>query len=214
MRIDEAGYVGIGTDLPGYLLDVNGTAGITGIATFAETIRIANNKKLQARRTNNNYQDVLWIDTNDDVVLNALSSDHILFSIDSSAKVILTGGGLMGVRTLSPDAALHVVAPSVSTNALMAQAHADGAEVDIFVVRPGTGSALFAVDYQGKVAIGDPTTPTALLDINSDILRLRTAKTPAAANAAGNAGDICWDADSLYVCVATNTWKKAAISTW
>jgi hypothetical protein len=55
---------------------------------------------------------------------------------------------------------------------------------------------------------------TAKLDVNSDIIRLRTAKTPASAGAAGNQGDICWDADYLYVCVATNTWKRAAIATW
>jgi hypothetical protein len=56
--------------------------------------------------------------------------------------------------------------------------------------------------------------PTAHLDINSDILRLRTAKTPATSGAAGNAGDICWDSDYIYVCVAANTWKRAAIATW
>ena len=44
--------------------------------------------------------------------------------------------------------------------------------------------------------------------------RLRTAKTPASAGASGNKGDICWDANYVYVCVATNTWKRSALSTW
>lgn len=57
-------------------------------------------------------------------------------------------------------------------------------------------------------------TPSAKLDIVSDILRLRTPKTPASAGAAGNAGDICWDTSNIYVCVATNTWKKIGIATW
>jgi len=56
--------------------------------------------------------------------------------------------------------------------------------------------------------------PSAALDINSDKIRLRTAKTPASAGAAGNTGDICWDADYIYVCTATNTWKRTAIATW
>lgn len=56
--------------------------------------------------------------------------------------------------------------------------------------------------------------PTAALDVNSDIVRLRTAKTPASAGAAGNAGDKCWDADYEYRCVATSTWKRQAIATW
>ena len=65
----------------------------------------------------------------------------------------------------------------------------------------------------GNVGIGTAV-PTALLDVNSDILRLRTAKTPANAGDTGNAGDICWDANYIYVCTATNTWKRSAIATW
>jgi len=65
----------------------------------------------------------------------------------------------------------------------------------------------------GNVGIGT-TNPGALLDINSDIIRLRTSKTPATAGDTGNAGDICWDSDYIYVCVATDTWKRASLSTW
>lgn len=69
--------------------------------------------------------------------------------------------------------------------------------------------------YGGNVCIGDGT-PTAgtKLDVNGDKIRVRTAKTPASAAAAGNAGDICWDANYIYICTATNTWKRAAIATW
>lgn len=38
--------------------------------------------------------------------------------------------------------------------------------------------------------------------------------TPASAGAAGSEGRICWDASYIYVCVATNTWKRVAIATW
>lgn len=41
-----------------------------------------------------------------------------------------------------------------------------------------------------------------------------TASTPASAGAAGVAGTILWDANYVYVCVATNTWKRSAIATW
>lgn len=65
----------------------------------------------------------------------------------------------------------------------------------------------------GLLGLGT-SAPTALMDINSDTLRLRTARTPASATAAGNAGDIAWDANYIYVCTATNTWKRAALSSW
>jgi hypothetical protein len=56
--------------------------------------------------------------------------------------------------------------------------------------------------------------PTAKLDVNGDTIRLRAPRTPATAGAAGNTGDIVWDSNFIYVCVATNTWKRVAIATW
>ena len=76
-----------------------------------------------------------------------------------------------------------------------------------------TATADIAISTAGNVGIGTPS-PSALLDVNSNTVRIRTARTPASAAAAGNAGDICWDADYIYVCTATNTWKRTAISTW
>lgn len=40
------------------------------------------------------------------------------------------------------------------------------------------------------------------------------AKTPASATDTGVTGTVCWDTNYIYVCVATNTWKRVAISTW
>ena len=43
---------------------------------------------------------------------------------------------------------------------------------------------------------------------------IHATKTPANASATGNAGEIAWDSSYIYVCTATNTWKRAAIATW
>ena len=40
------------------------------------------------------------------------------------------------------------------------------------------------------------------------------ANTPATANANGVPGQIAWDSTHIYVCVATNTWKRASIASW
>jgi hypothetical protein len=37
---------------------------------------------------------------------------------------------------------------------------------------------------------------------------------PASATATGTAGQIAYDAEFLYTCVTTNTWKRTALSTW
>lgn len=82
-------------------------------------------------------------------------------------------------------------------------------------VAPGSTTRTEKMRLSGNGNLGVGTTaPTAKLDINSNVLRLRTAKTPSGPGDTGNAGDICWDSNSIYICVATNTWKRAALSTW
>ena len=39
-------------------------------------------------------------------------------------------------------------------------------------------------------------------------------KTPASAAASGDKGMIAWDSGYLYVCVDTDTWKRAELVTW
>ncbi len=65
----------------------------------------------------------------------------------------------------------------------------------------------------GNVGIGT-STPGAKLDINGDSFIVETAKTPSSASDACITGTYAWDTDYLYMCVATNTWKRAALSTW
>jgi len=74
-----------------------------------------------------------------------------------------------------------------------------------------TGSTLAAgVTASSLTSIGVLTG----LDVNADSIIVRTAKTPATATDTGVTGQIAWDSNFVYVCVATNTWKKTAIATW
>ncbi len=45
-------------------------------------------------------------------------------------------------------------------------------------------------------------------------LRVSLSNAPASATATGSAGAIRWDANYIYVCTATDTWKRVAIATW
>ena len=40
------------------------------------------------------------------------------------------------------------------------------------------------------------------------------ARTIASATTTGTEGEICWDANYIYICVGTDTWKRVAIATW
>jgi len=74
------------------------------------------------------------------------------------------------------------------------------------------GTEAIRIDSSQNVGIG--TSPTEKLDIDGDSIRLRQSQTPASASATGTQGQIAWDANYMYVCTATDTWKRAALSTW
>lgn len=40
------------------------------------------------------------------------------------------------------------------------------------------------------------------------------AAVPATAASTGIAGQVAYDANYIYVCIATDTWKRAALTTW
>lgn len=79
------------------------------------------------------------------------------------------------------------------------------------VATGGVERARFTAD--GRFGLGT-NAPSGLLDVNDNKVRVRTAQTPASATAAGNAGEICWDANFIYIAVGTNSWKRVAISSW
>ena len=54
---------------------------------------------------------------------------------------------------------------------------------------------------------GDAITPTA-------IGAVPLVSAPASAGATGTAGQIAYDATHIYVCVTTNTWVRADLTTW
>lgn len=77
----------------------------------------------------------------------------------------------------------------------------------------GAGFEGMRLTYEGNLGIGTPS-PTEKLDIDSDSIRIRQSKTPNSASDTGTTGQISWDSDYIYICIATNTWKRVAISTW
>ena len=136
----------------------------------------------------------------------------------------------VGIGTSSPGVKLHVadgqirVANSGSINPSLvftgSSAGASGFQIgqrynaqELFIYDLAALADRVVVDSAGRVGIGT-TSPTTLLDVNADTVRVRTARTPASASATGATGEICWDASYIYVCTATNTWRRSAISSW
>lgn len=93
-----------------------------------------------------------------------------------------------GVITYNQSSTTMAIGPAISGGTLL--------------LRSGNGTTAVTVDSSQNVAIA------------GDTLNIATTKTPSSASDTGTTGDIVWDSGYVYVCVATNTWKRAALSTW
>ena len=160
------------------------------------------------------------------------SANRLEFVTGGATRMTVAADGNVGIGTTSPGSGLHVSGAlgsntttydsaaalkltNTAGNSWLLTSGVIGVINGSFSIRQGSTAlpALTIAATTNNVGIGT-TSPSALLDVNSNTVRVRTARTPASATAAGNAGDICWDADYIYVCTATNTWKRTAISTW
>mgnify|MGYP005693054397 FL=1 len=99
---------------------------------------------------------------------------------------------------------------------------ANSASTGVFTNITGSGTATLAtVDINAGNIDGTnigASTPGAgtfnALATTGDNIRIDTSQTPANSSASGTTGEIAYDTNYIYVCVATNTWKRVALSTF
>jgi len=127
------------------------------------------------------------------------SNTHINFADD---KIILKAGNKAMITMEEKDSAPH----EVTIN--------DGGNNIDFVVENSSGNSLLMTDASTSRVGINTGQPEAALDIDSDSMRLRNSNTPSSATDFGHQGEIRWDANYIYICVATDTWKRVALSTW
>ncbi len=117
----------------------------------------------------------------------------------SFSSVTLSGGTINNMQIgASTAAAGTFTGITVTGTATLATANIDAGDIDGTTVGGTTPGA------------GTFTT----LQTTGDNVLIQTSQTPASASASGTAGEIAWDTNYIYVCVATNTWKRVLISTW
>lgn len=94
-----------------------------------------------------------------------------------------------------------------------------GARISAVATNVGSGTEAFDLQILLQTGGALPTlaakfTSAGDFGIVGDTINVPVTRTPASAGAPGTTGDICWDSSYIYICVATDTWKRAAIATW
>ena len=92
-----------------------------------------------------------------------------------------------------------------------------GANVTISDTAPGSASVgdLWWESDTGRLKIRyQDTDSTQWVDTNPPLSPSLSSNAPATASSTGTAGDIRYDSNYVYICVATDTWKRAALATW
>lgn len=125
-------------------------------------------------------------------------------------QLSLIAGGVEGIRVNTATTGVNYldITPSATTNAVQIATEGIDTNIDLALMPKGSG----------KVNIGT-TSLLERLNVDGNIIAdqyklsaLNTA--PSSATDTGILGEIRYTASFLYVCTATDTWVRAALSTW
>jgi hypothetical protein len=109
----------------------------------------------------------------------------------SPAIFVNASSKFVGIFTNNPQYALDIVGSVHSSTSIAATTS----------ITAGT-----TIQATGAITSGAALSGTALNITNS--------YTPATSSSTGTRGQISWDSQYMYVCIATNTWKRTALTTW
>ena len=181
---------------------------------------LANSTAESGSNAGSNFEITRWSDTQ-------VSLGHIMQATRSSGDITFNAGG--GTSTFTND----VIAPFVQINRPAGNTRP--------ILYRSNGSTRWAMQATATAESGSNAGSDWSLDSHTDAgaynftaltisrsggnavfynlltapqLRISLSNAPASATATGSSGAIRWDANYIYVCTATDTWKRVAIATW
>ena len=115
----------------------------------------------------------------------------------------LWGGGALGSYAYST-----VYANSAGWEAAAAHVSSDGSSHSLLGATAGTVTASKAVIVDASKNI------STFGKITTNELVVANPTAPASSTATGTKGEIRYDDNYMYVCIATNTWRRAPLMIW
>ena len=131
-----------------------------------------------------------------------ITASYINGNVITANSAVVSGDlDLTGDTTLNGDA--------VVTGTLEIQGNTTADIIYANAVLSQAGGSLLT-DYQGNIGalevLGNLTSSGNIIVANTYV--------PVSNSSIGTAGQMVWDQDYVYICVDTNTWKRANLSTW
>jgi|TARA_B100000282_G_scaffold290035_1_gene260512 hypothetical protein len=176
--------VGIGTTTPDSLLSLDGTQ-----------------PKIKFTESGQNRAEIFINDSDNLKVVNRASNKHMVFEI-SDGGTLREGLRLRATSNIQGSTSPEVVINDGSTSLM-----------DFRVESDNNTHMIYVDGANDKVGINTKS-PSQILDIDGDTIRLRSQRTIPSSNTFGEAGEICYDQNYIYICIATDTWRRVAISSW
>jgi hypothetical protein len=200
-RDGAATYIDFGQDTitlrPSGSQILHATADAIGIGTTTPAQILTLNATNPTIRFEDNatFKATIGVNSADNILIeNKTINKHIVFKVNDQGTV------REGFR-------LNGTVPEVVVN------ESSESLVDFRVESDNNTHMLFVDGGNDKIGINTDQ-PTEALDINANSIRLRNNLTPSSATALGAAGQICWDANYIYICIATDTWRRIPHDTW
>jgi hypothetical protein len=119
--------------------------------------------------------------------------------------------GVVGANTTSRGVVQVGNNISVSNTSTISIAEANNTHFGVVQVGTNLNVANGIVSLANTIG-SDITFANGVVRMTSNVVVTSTA--PANSTANGTAGQVAFDSNYVYYCVATNTWKRAALSTW
>lgn len=155
------------------------------------------------------------------------TSDIATNSGDIASNVIAIAANTANISTNSTNITLkaNIASPTFTGTVTIPNLTVTGTVTGIVKSDVGLGNVDNTSDANKPVSTAQQTaldlkaplaSPSFAGDVSTsgDSIRVDTSKTPSSASDTGTTGEIAWDSNYLYVCTATDTWKRVAISTW
>lgn len=158
-------------------------------------------------------EQIRQLDHQDGLGVGASADSYNRVSIKSSGVLMSAEDGGSGDLRLVMNKAMETATASlVFQSGWSGRAELGLAGEDVFSVKVSADGASWREALKVNAADGEVSLDG--LKVNSDCLTLEQSRTPASATAPGAAGQICWDGGHVYVCVAQNQWRRAALASW